>query len=833
MHDTILKPFLLVSLLFALIGCPDASTSGDDEIIEGDTSSGVPAAVPQSRFTDNEDVTVTIGDYVDVKGGEVNPDVIQEIDAPAGECQGNENCAQDNLPPCTMAVCLNGSCEIVAGQDGLPCDDDNVCTEETLCNAAQGGCVGGSQTECDDNDACTVDSCDPLTGCTHSAGSGECDDGNICTVGDLCENGICNAGELIACNDDNPCTEDQCDPVLGCLYPSLEGKDCDDGEECTVNDTCVNGSCEAGELECEPCDENTPCLAPDNLCLGSFTCSPSGYCVAIPATVINCDDQNSCTDDTCTPETGDCAFTTLEDNSACDDGNDCTLDDTCTAGDCTSTNFAAGGSICEDGDPCTLLDTCEGGICYSGTADAGCTPGCVESPLLAGCNGCSCEDCVCDIDPVCCDSQWDASCVSLCDNDCDGCSLDPEGGEGGTEGGTEGGGNLPPGECAGNCGGSSPSLLCSCDDACFGYGDCCDGICNDCPTLASCGGGTEGGTEGGGVCAAGEILDCDGVCGPQSWLGDFSCDEGAFGPNFNCAALNYDNGDCGSGACGLFEIVDCDGGCTTESWVGDFICDPSLDCAQFNFDGGDCAGSSGGGGPSCGNGIVEVGETCDGDCPFSDFDCPDVDGDPCTEDMVVGDYFSCTSECVSEPITTCSSFDGCCLAECSWPDDLDCAMPICGDGILNGTEKCDGDCPTQDDCDLLTTDACMPYLLKGSANACSAECLPKEVITCSNDDGCCPASCEGFTGIDNDCDESGTGGEAGEEEGGETDGGTGEEGGEEEGGSGGDEECLPGEVKSCSGFTCVDETWIGDGSCDDSLLNCAANQFDGGDCPEL
>ena len=104
--------------------------------------------------------------------------------------------------------------------------------------------------------------------------------------------------------------------------------------------------------------------------------------------------------------------------------------------------------------------------------------------------------------------------------------------------------------------------------------------------------------------------------------------------------------------------------------------------------------------------------------------------------------------------------------------------------------------------------------------------MPQEQILCQDDDGCCPQSCEDFPSLDNDCEAVTT--EGGDEDaGGETDGGTGEEGEE-----GGDEACLPGEVLSCSGFTCVTELWIGDGNCDESLLNCEANQFDGGDCAQ-
>jgi hypothetical protein len=41
------------------------------------------------------------------------------------------------------------------------------------------------------------------------------------------------------------------------------------------------------------------------------------------------------------------------------------------------------------------------------------------------------------------------------------------------------------GLCAGFCGDQSPSG-CFCDEACFYYGDCCPGVCGDCPNLAFC-----------------------------------------------------------------------------------------------------------------------------------------------------------------------------------------------------------------------------------------------------------------------------------------------------------------------------------------------------------
>lgn len=45
--------------------------------------------------------------------------------------------------------------------------------------------------------------------------------------------------------------------------------------------------------------------------------------------------------------------------------------------------------------------------------------------------------------------------------------------------------NCQSGSCAGHCGGVSPDG-CWCDNACDSFGDCCPGVCNDCPNLTHC-----------------------------------------------------------------------------------------------------------------------------------------------------------------------------------------------------------------------------------------------------------------------------------------------------------------------------------------------------------
>src|SRR5262249_14889847 len=56
------------------------------------------------------------------------------------------------------------------------------------------------------------------------------------------------------CDDGNPCTDDLCDPVLGCLHAS-NGAQCSDGIVCTTGDVCSGGTCVGGgpAAGCTPC----------------------------------------------------------------------------------------------------------------------------------------------------------------------------------------------------------------------------------------------------------------------------------------------------------------------------------------------------------------------------------------------------------------------------------------------------------------------------------------------------------------------------------------------------------------------------------------------------
>jgi len=73
--------------------------------------------------------------------------------------------------------------------------------------------------------------------------------------------------------------------------------------------------------------------------------------------------------------------------------------------------------------------------------------------------------------------------------------------------------------------------------------------------------------------------------------------------------------------------------------------------------------------PVCGNGSLETGEVCDGDCPEA---CDDQNA--CTHDVLTGDAATCDAVCTFPEKTDqdCLDLDGCCPEGCAAAGDLDC-----------------------------------------------------------------------------------------------------------------------------------------------------------------
>ena len=408
-------------------------------------------------------------------------------------CNGHENCLPESgcLPgqplecddgnPCTDDSCTpDTGCEHAHNQ--ASCNDGNLCTKDDSC--IQGQCTPGNPVNCDDQDICTDDWCIPATGCGHSFNQAPCTDDSVCTLKDHCEQGTCVSNGTLSCDDDNPCTDDSCHPEAGCLHTPNQAT-CDDGNQCTAGDHCQDGKCKiAGPVACNDenictddwCDPATGCqtTANENLCNDDDACTLKDRCKnsqCLGDTLLECDDGNPCTDDGCEPATGcvnqpnqescddgdPCTEKDICDNAqcqagaavVCDDDNECT-DDSCLAmAGCQFEKLTS--TPCDNSDLCTVDDTCDDGQCVPGPAldcnddnvctDDSCAPetGCGNIPNQATCDDgdpctgqdtCADGQCVPGDGPGCDDSdpctsdtcQPDGSCLHQSDLSQVGCS---------------------------------------------------------------------------------------------------------------------------------------------------------------------------------------------------------------------------------------------------------------------------------------------------------------------------------------------------------------------------------------------------------------------------
>lgn len=262
---------------------------------------------------------------------------------------GNPTCVQGVCTPGEIPVCSNVTeqcgtyqcwdpdvgCVFVPFPDGASCDDSSLCTENDQC--ISGSCTG-DPVECGDGYACTIDYCFPESGCVHASlpnctncaiaedcgestcysvecvlgtciytelPEGEpCPDSTVCNGDETCDGaGYCRPGTPRVCDDENDCTTDTCDPVLGCQFTNNNSNTCSDGLFCTTGDHCVDGACQY--VPVDTCDLlTTQCTT--YYCfedVSNYTCTPfnnEGYA---------CDDDDPCTENDQCDAYGGCVGT--------------------------------------------------------------------------------------------------------------------------------------------------------------------------------------------------------------------------------------------------------------------------------------------------------------------------------------------------------------------------------------------------------------------------------------------------------------------------------------------------------------------------------------------
>ena len=338
-------------------------------------------------------------------------------DADKNACTDNDQCKLGVCVPGPGKVCDDGnpctsdSCDPASGctktvDDGKLCDaDGNACTAADHCEGAT--CTPGKAVVCDNTNVCSKSSCDTLSGkcvAKPAQDGGPCDDKTVCTQGDVCKTGEC-IGKIVSCDDNNPCTGNNCDPLTGCATTNLEGIACDDDNPCTVGDLCKGGNCAKGAAK--NCDSGVACTAGScdlvtgkcgyknkgagAPCNDGDACSENDACDGgnCQGKAVACDDTNACTVDSCDAVNG-CVH--KANTSPCSDGDACTQSDNCansicipgplkvcednvlctadtcnkTTGICVYDSLGMNGTPCDDGNICTLGDNCKNGICAVG-----------------------------------------------------------------------------------------------------------------------------------------------------------------------------------------------------------------------------------------------------------------------------------------------------------------------------------------------------------------------------------------------------------------------------------------------------------------------------------
>jgi len=662
-------------------------------------------------------------------------------DCGTGTCTGSDiDCSDGNA--CTDDSCGAGGC--TSSNNSAGCDDDNECTTADTCNA--GSCVGGAAPDCDDGNSCTDDSCQKGVGCVSTPNSAACDDGLNCTINDTCTTGDC-IGAPQECDDNEPCTKDGCDSSDGlCVHAPIKGP-CNDDNACTENTTCATGQCEGDVVDCNDSD---PCTAdscnPSSGCVNAQAatgadcddgdaCTEDDVCTtggACEGDAVDCDDNNPCSADSCDSATG-CVSVNVASGTSCSDGDVCDgaetcLDGVCTAGtplDCNDLNPCTNDSChptdgcasvnntlpCTDGDVCNGDEECADGVCEDGTpldCDDGnqCTAdtcdaidGCANANLT---NGDACDDGnACTDADTCVDGGCTAGDDVNC-NDKDACTND------------------------------------ACDPA---SGCTYEFNTNPCNDFDECNGAEQ--CDGAGNCAAGTPIDCDdgNPCTDDSCDPSAGCQYADTAAGTSCADGDACNGDelCAEGACAPGTAPDCDDGntCTDDS------CDSSSGCVTANVasgtdcgDGDTCNGDetcldgvcTGGTALDCDDDDVCTADTCDAaagcqndaieDCCAEDADCPergacveifcDLDAnecasspiaDCCTEDSECDDGSDGTDDACDLTTNTCTNTPKGCLADAALCDDSDaCTDDICGSDGTCSNEAIEGCCALDEDC---------------------------------------------------------------------------------------------------------------------------------------
>jgi len=299
------------------------------------------------------------------------------------------------------------------------------------------------------------------------------------------------------------------------------------------------------------------------------------------------------------------------------------------------------------------------------------------------------------------------------------------------------------------------TTTCTTDVECIGIGDgsCATrdgtGCSATCASDETCGNGTidpgeacdDGNTSGGDSCNA--SCTSAATCGNGALNGSEACDDGKHCTDGTTSCNN--TGDCsgiGDGSCETRSGDGCNATCSSDESCGNSIIDPGETCDDGNGSSGDgcsslcapefCGNNVTDPGEACDNGNTTGGDGCSANCS-SDETCGNgiVDpGESCDDGMHCTDGTSCTeaADCAGIGDGTCDERDG---DGCG----STCVSEFCGNGATDGGEACDDgkhctdgttSCTDDGDCTGIGDGTCAPR----SGTGCDSICASDE--TCGN-----------------------------------------------------------------------------------------------------
>ena len=180
--------------------------------------------------------------------------------APGATISCTTPCLEPGVPQVFTIVVTTPACAQGAVSNGV-----SVTSKTNDSVTANNSASATTTLSCDDQNPCTDDACNPAGGCQHAPNTASCSDGNACTVGDVCGNESCQPGTATNCDDSNPCTTDSCNPATGACVNANNSAACDDGNPCTIGDTCSGGQCVSGPPGGTPTEAHNVSVAADKV----------------------------------------------------------------------------------------------------------------------------------------------------------------------------------------------------------------------------------------------------------------------------------------------------------------------------------------------------------------------------------------------------------------------------------------------------------------------------------------------------------------------------------------------------------------------------------------